>query len=135
MSFIHHSDGCWLKSMSGLSIRPQARHDNQRGERMRRRPLSVFALAAALSVGLAAASPFRKPDVARAFGTQATKADFTGDVIYQIITDRFNDGNASNNNPASSPGLYDSTKANWTLYWGGDWAGIQAKLSYLQGMG
>jgi glycosidase len=102
---------------------------------MRIHPLFVFALAAVLSVGLAAASPFGKSDVARAFGTQATKADFTGDVIYQIITDRFNDGNSSNNNPASSPGLYDSTKSNWTLYWGGDWAGIQAKLSYLQGMG
>jgi glycosidase len=102
---------------------------------MVRHPLIVFALAAALSIGLAAASPFGKGNVARAFGTQATKADFTGDVIYQIITDRFNDGNSSNNNPASSPGLYDSTKANWTLYWGGDWAGIQAKLSYLQGMG
>lgn len=62
-------------------------------------------------------------------------ADFKREVIYQIITDRFFDGNAANNNPAQSAGLYDSTKTNWRAYWGGDLQGIQAKMSYLAGMG
>lgn len=62
-------------------------------------------------------------------------ADFKREVIYQIITDRFFDGSSTNDNPAQSSGLYDSTKTNWRLYWGGDLAGIQQKMSYLAGMG
>jgi glycosidase len=62
-------------------------------------------------------------------------ADFKREVIYQIITDRFFDGNSANNNPSQSSGLYDSTKTNWRLYWGGDLQGIQQKMSYLAGMG
>jgi glycosidase len=67
--------------------------------------------------------------------TGAFAADFKREVIYQIITDRFYDGNSANNNPSQSAGLYDSTKTNWRLYWGGDLQGIQAKMSYLAGMG
>src|SRR5579864_4358568 len=61
--------------------------------------------------------------------------DFKKQVIYQIVTDRFVDGDTSNNNPSQSAGLFDSTKTNWQLYWGGDLAGIQQKMSYLKGMG
>lgn len=62
-------------------------------------------------------------------------ASYKSDVCYQIITDRFYDGNNGNNNPGVSSGLYDASKNNWKLYWGGDWAGIQAKMSYLSSMG
>ncbi len=61
--------------------------------------------------------------------------------IYQIVTDRFFDGDTTNDNPSESPGLYDSNgftnpaNADWNLYWGGDLSGIQQKLSYLQSMG
>src|SRR5690349_451782 len=65
----------------------------------------------------------------------ARAADFKREVIYQIITDRFFDGSSTNNNPSQSSGLYDSTKTNWPLYWGGDLPGIQQKMSYLAGMG
>ena len=65
----------------------------------------------------------------------ARAADFKREVIYQIITDRFFDGSAANNNPAQSAGLYDSTKTNWRAYWGGDLAGIRQKMSYLAGLG
>ncbi len=61
--------------------------------------------------------------------------DFKKQVIYQIVTDRFADGDATNDNPAESQGLFDSTHQNWQAYWGGDLAGIQQKLSYLKGMG
>jgi glycosidase len=65
----------------------------------------------------------------------ALAADFKREVIYQIITDRFFDGNTANNNPSQSAGLYDATQTNWRLYWGGDLQGIQQKMSYLAGMG
>jgi len=61
--------------------------------------------------------------------------DFKKQVIYEIITDRFFDGDTTNNNPSQSTGLYDSTKTNWQTYWGGDLAGIQQKMSYLKGLG
>jgi glycosidase len=67
--------------------------------------------------------------------SSARAADFKREVIYQIMTDRFYDGSTANNNPSQSSGLYDSTKSNWRLYWGGDLAGIQQKMSYLAGMG
>jgi glycosidase len=62
-------------------------------------------------------------------------SDFKGEVIYQIITDRFFDGSAANNNPPQSSGLFDGTHSNWRAYWGGDLAGIQQKMSYLAGLG
>jgi glycosidase len=65
----------------------------------------------------------------------ALASDFKREIIYQIITDRFFDGNTANNNPAQSAGLYDATKTNWRAYWGGDLQGIQQKMSYLAGMG
>ncbi len=66
---------------------------------------------------------------------QLNSADFKREVIYQIVTDRFFNGSATNDNPAQSSGLYDPTKTNWQAYWGGDLAGVQQKLSYLAGMG
>lgn len=61
--------------------------------------------------------------------------DFKKQVIYQVVTDRFYDGDTTNDNPAESPGLFDSTKTNWQAYWGGDLAGIQQQLAYIKGMG
>lgn len=59
-------------------------------------------------------------------------ASFSTDVIYQIVTDRFLDGNTSNN-PTGS--IFD--KSNLQKYHGGDWAGITQKLNdgYFTGMG
>lgn len=61
--------------------------------------------------------------------------DFKKQVIYQIITDRFFNGDSSNDNPSESSGLYDSTHTAWRAYWGGDLAGVQQKISYLKGLG
>src|SRR5438477_12182280 len=61
--------------------------------------------------------------------------DFKKQVIYQIITDRFFNGSTANDNPSQSSGLFDGTHTNWQLYWGGDLAGIQQKMSYLSSMG
>lgn len=51
-------------------------------------------------------------------------ASFSTDVVYQIVTDRFSDGDSSNN-PTGS--IYD--KSNIRMYHGGDWAGITQKLN------
>ncbi|MBX6385776.1 MAG: IPT/TIG domain-containing protein [Microbispora sp.] len=99
------------------------------------RSLAWLATAAAVACVLSSAGSLVRPTSAAAAGSPATKADFTGDVIYQIITDRFYDGNTSNDNPAASPNLYSADHSNWTLYWGGDWAGITQKISYLANMG
>lgn len=63
----------------------------------------------------------------------ADETDFDWDeaVIYFMVTDRFFDGNASNNaaNGAETFGT------NAGLYHGGDFAGVTAKLDYLQDLG
>jgi len=61
--------------------------------------------------------------------------DFKKQVIYQVVTDRFHDGDTTNDNPAESAGLFDSSHANWQAYWGGDLKGIQQKIAYIKGMG
>ncbi len=62
-------------------------------------------------------------------------ADFKPDVIYQVVLDRFFDGDPTNNDPPGDKGLYDPTKTNWKKYWGGDLAGLTQKLPYIAGMG
>lgn len=57
----------------------------------------------------------------------------TDDVIYLIMTDRFSDGDPSNNDPPESKGLYDRSKARY--YHGGDFEGIIQHLSYLKDLG
>ena len=55
------------------------------------------------------------------------------DVIYLIMTDRFSDGDSSNNEPATAPGGYDRSKVRG--WHGGDFAGIDKHLDYLQSLG
>ncbi len=58
------------------------------------------------------------------------------DVVYQILTDRFYDGDSSNNIPTGSPAqIFDGTGADVKLYQGGDFKGITAKIPYLKNMG
>lgn len=54
----------------------------------------------------------------------SNSASFSTDTIYQIVTDRFFDGNASNN-PTGD--IYDPT--NPRKYHGGDWDGITQKIN------
>ena len=55
------------------------------------------------------------------------------DVIYLAMPDRFRDGDASNNDPPGSPGLFDRTRARY--YHGGDLRGVIEKLPYLKDLG
>lgn len=62
----------------------------------------------------------------------SNSASFSTDTIYQIVTDRFFDGDSSNN---PSGEIYDPS--NPRKYHGGDWDGITQKINdgYLTGMG
>lgn len=91
-------------------------------------------LAAALAAPTAVPEPVAVPSAGAVIGSAST-ADFSGDVVYQIVTDRFHDGNTANNNPATSPNLYSADKSNWRYFFGGDWDGITAKIPYLKNMG
>nr|WP_206204730.1 alpha-amylase family glycosyl hydrolase [Thermococcus sp. MAR1] len=51
-------------------------------------------------------------------------------VVYQIMVDRFYDGNQSNNGP-----FYDPEHRNYRLYWGGDIEGLTEKLDYIASLG
>ncbi|MBH0168907.1 alpha-amylase family glycosyl hydrolase [Fictibacillus sp. 18YEL24] len=62
------------------------------------------------------------------------KVNYGQDVIYQIMTDRFSDGNTSNN-PTGN--LFSGDCSNLRKYCGGDWQGIINKINdgYLTNMG
>ena len=70
-------------------------------------------------------------------GALSPEAGFQGfstdDVIYLAMPDRFRDGDAANNDPAVSRGLFDRGKARY--YHGGDFTGIVEKLPYLKELG
>ncbi|MGQ0540905.1 MAG: alpha-amylase family glycosyl hydrolase [Blastocatellia bacterium] len=55
------------------------------------------------------------------------------DVIYFVFTDRFADGDQTNNDPLKSKGLYDRKKGRH--YHGGDLQGIIDKFSYIKSLG
>jgi alpha-amylase len=53
-------------------------------------------------------------------------------VIYQVITDRFYDGDASNNN---AEGTYNPSGSSGTSVHGGDFKGVEQKLDYIKSLG
>lgn len=97
----------------------------------RRRTLPLLASLISLSISLVA--------VERIDAAPVTPRD----VVYQIITDRFVDGNTTNNVPSGFDGtLFDDPDLNGRgngddlkLYQGGDWQGIVDKIPYLKNMG
>nr|P31835.1 RecName: Full=Cyclomaltodextrin glucanotransferase; AltName: Full=Cyclodextrin-glycosyltransferase; Short=CGTase; Flags: Precursor [Paenibacillus macerans] len=85
-----------------------------------------------MSVGIAlgAALPvWASPDT-----SVNNKLNFSTDTVYQIVTDRFVDGNSANNPTGAA---FSSDHSNLKLYFGGDWQGITNKINdgYLTGMG
>lgn len=71
------------------------------------------------------------------FAPQPRLGNYNGfrpdDVIYFVFTDRFADGDPTNNDPAKSKGLYDRKKGR--RYHGGDLQGIIDKLPYIKSLG
>jgi len=76
----------------------------------------------ALAAATTARASFPSPD------------DWRDENIYQIFTDRFNDGDPSNNNAESGRGA-PYAPSNSTGIHGGDFRGIQQKLDYIKSLG
>ena len=72
-----------------------------------------------------------KVDVVARTKTDAKDFDWDESVIYFMVTDRFFDGNASNNT-ANGDNTYGTNEG---LYHGGDFAGVTQKLDYLEQLG
>jgi glycosidase len=90
-----------------------------------------------LATGLAITgllSAFAGPAQSAPDTSVTNKQGFGTDVVYQIVTDRLVDGDATNNPAGSS---FSSDCSQLKLYCGGDWKGIQNKINdgYLTGMG
>jgi glycosidase len=83
---------------------------------------AVFVLAAAVLGGCV------EPPVPGEAPLTSNVTDWRDEVIYQILTDRFEDGDTSNNTPVVD--LDDPT-----AYHGGDWQGIIDRLDYLGELG
>lgn len=100
--------------------------------KVRTRLIALFCAVAMAAVLLLGSLPVR----VRADGAEdsdvSNSASFSTDTIYQIVTDRFFDGDPSNN---PSGDIFDTD--NLRKYHGGDWAGITEKIEdgYLTGMG
>ncbi len=60
--------------------------------------------------------------------------DVRAETLYFIVTDRFANGDPDNDFGDTPEGT-DPTRTNWLRYWGGDLAGIEAKLDYLAAIG
>lgn len=67
--------------------------------------------------------------------SEAQAKDFHGDSIYQIFTDRFSNGDKTNDDPKISSGMFDPARKNWHAYWGGDLKGVIDKLPYIKKLG
>lgn len=97
---------------------------------------SVAPRIAQLVTGHSGASTTAAADCAAPSASMPQNAgDFKSGFIYQVMLDRFFDGNTVNDNPPSAPGLNDPTHQNWKLYWGGDLKGLTEKIPYIEGMG
>ncbi|MCW6660524.1 pullulanase [Aerococcaceae bacterium NML191292] len=59
--------------------------------------------------------------------------DWDEEIIYFMVTDRFKDGDSTNNNPKGLP--YDTAINQRGVYRGGDFKGITQKLDYLHSLG
>lgn len=95
---------------------------------------SRFKFLAALSISMSMVLGIALPAWASSDTSVNNKLDYSTDVIYQIVTDRFVDGNSSNNPTGSA---FSSDQSNLKLYFGGDWQGIINKINdgYLTNMG
>jgi len=67
------------------------------------------------------------PDLAGDVTHQTLVEDWRDEVIYQVMTDRFANGDTSND--------YNLHPENLSRYHGGDWKGIEDRLDYLEGLG
>lgn len=94
--------------------------------------LIVIAMLLALALPFLPASAVVYADVAAQSSDVSGSTVFSADTVYQIVTDRFYDGDETNN-PTGD--IFD--KSDLKKYHGGDWAGITKKINdgYITDMG
>jgi glycosidase len=94
----------------------------------------TFKLLASIALLVALLLGYIVPTGAAPDTSVSDKQNFDTDVVYQIVTDRFVDGNSANNPTGSA---FSSDCSQLKLYCGGDWQGIINKINdgYLKGMG
>jgi glycosidase len=85
--------------------------------------------AGAPATGSPAAAPAAAPALAATVTSPGPLAE--GDVIYQVLVDRFSNGNTANDNTGN--GEYNPNDLGF--YHGGDWAGLTNKLDYIKNLG
>ncbi len=101
-----------------------------------RRRLFVLVAALALVGGLLPATALPVAAVPVCNSTDVSnKANFESDTVYELLSDRFADGDASNNNPFGYANSYDPTHTDINRYFGGDWQGVINNIGYLKNMG
>lgn len=94
--------------------------------KMIKRWVAVGTIAAVLLAGSFLAEVPSSLVSAASDASVSNKQNFSTDVIYQIFTDRFLDGDPANNPSGSA---YDGSCTNLKLYCGGDWQGIIDKIN------
>lgn len=97
---------------------------------MKRNYLKKFIVAVVVAAIVVALPEYNA--IAKTAADVSNKGEYSTDVIYQIVTDRFYDGDTSNN---PSGDIFD--KSDMKKYHGGDWEGIIDKINdgYLINMG
>lgn len=65
----------------------------------------------------------------------SSETGLRGDSIYQIMVDRFYDGNLTNNATGEAFRYTENTQDDFRYMHGGDWQGIIDKIPYIKGMG
>jgi glycosidase len=112
-----HSNATGSYLFIDLTIDPQSRPG--------RRSLKLINAAGSVSFPFDVLAPLPRQNRFQGFSPD--------DFIYEIMPDRFSDGDPSNDNPPQSPGLLDRSKSRY--YHGGDLQGIINHLSYLKELG
>ena len=97
-----------------------------------RSPISLMLLATSLGVGCHPAPSSQAAVTASSLDASVDRSAWQHEVLYLIMTDRFSNGDPSNDQ-LGSPNCFDP--ANPFKFHGGDFAGIQARLPYLQDLG
>lgn len=64
-----------------------------------------------------------------------TKADLTGGSVYEVVVDRFYDGDSSNNATGEAFRYSENSQDDFRYMHGGDWQGVIDKLDYIKNMG
>ncbi|SDF21827.1 Glycosidase [Fontibacillus panacisegetis] len=88
----------------------------------------IAALAVVVSLFTGVLGPVKKAEA-------ASLGFDENDTIYQIMVDRFHDGDSSNNATGSAIRYGESSEEDFRYMKGGDWQGVIDKLPYIKGMG